>query len=646
MRLRYMILFIFILIGNKTMANEYIFPGVQYKIDSLKQTLLTQHLSEKQKMEIYLRIGNEYQSFELDSSTLYTTQCMMLAQKLKDHEMLMKAYLNLGVNYCFKGDFDRAFSYFDQTNALAIKYGNKKHELSAIRLTGYAYAKQGKFNMALDYFLKCLTIYENERWTNDHNYLGTLTNICEINRRLGNTETAILYLKKAEEKMNMEPPDFFTLAHVWNEFAFNYLKQGDWEKALHYVLKSEERHGGGTVNFCYAKGILATIYLQQNDYNRALEYAKESQQLAELLNDFSLHAYAGKILSDVYLALKRYPEAEAAVLKVLDSCATYSDDILALVENIAMANIYMGNREKAAHYLKKYSEINAQYSEKSYQTFISDLAIKYETEKKELRIAALEEERKFYTWLSLACAATLLLAIGLLSVRHRLNVQKRKIAEQQVKQLEQEKQLIATQAELDGETAERSRLARDLHDGLGGMLSVVKLNLKDIKPYAIMDGADVEHFGKALDILDQSIGELRRVAHHIMPESLMRCGLKVSLEDFCRAIPVAHFQYLGDNSRLDSRLEILIYRCAYELVNNAVKHARATAINVQLMLDNGVISLTVNDNGVGFDPQTTDSGMGLVNIRTRIAGHNGKMNILSSPESGTEVCIEIEQTKS
>jgi signal transduction histidine kinase len=314
------------------------------------------------------------------------------------------------------------------------------------------------------------------------------------------------------------------------------------------------------------------------------------------------------------------------------------------VENIVLANIYMGNTEKAVLFFKKYLELTQQYSEKSFQNTVSDLSIKYDTEKKEMRITILEKEKDFILWIGVACATILLLVIILLFVRYHLSKQKRKIAEQQLKHAKQEQELIATQAVLDGETGERSRLARDLHDGLGGMLSVVKLNLKDIKHSATMEPTEVERFSMALSMLDQSIGELRRVAHHIMPESLMRYGLKVSLEDFCHAISNAHFQYIGEDSRLDNRLEVMIYRCAYELVNNATKHASATAINVQLMIDDGLISLTVQDNGVGFDPLTITSGMGLENIRARIAVYNGKMSIRSSPETGTEICIEIEKS--
>jgi signal transduction histidine kinase len=160
--------------------------------------------------------------------------------------------------------------------------------------------------------------------------------------------------------------------------------------------------------------------------------------------------------------------------------------------------------------------------------------------------------------------------------------------------------------------------------------------------FSIMEGQDVNRFGKAMEMLDESISELRRIAHHMMPESLIRFGLQVSLEDFCRAIPIAHFQYFGEDLRLDNRLEVMIYRCAYELINNAIKYAEASNINVQLLVDKSVVALNVQDNGKGFEPGKTSSGSGLENIRTRVSAHNGKMYIRSAQGKGTEVNIEIE----
>jgi signal transduction histidine kinase len=258
------------------------------------------------------------------------------------------------------------------------------------------------------------------------------------------------------------------------------------------------------------------------------------------------------------------------------------------------------------------------------------MEVKYETEKKDLHIAEMEREKVLYIWLSIAGGAFLLSLLILFIILHRLAVAKSKVYEQQVQQVEQEKQIVATQSVLDGETAERTRVARDLHDGLGGMLSVVQLHLDD-----------VEHLQDAREMLAQSIDELRRVAHHMMPASLLRYGLKAALEDFCLSVPNVQFNYFGDESPLDDRIAILIYRCTYELVNNAIKYANASAIQVQLFQDAGRISLTVEDDGNGFDTETTPPGMGLDNLRARVAAGKGTLNLHSEPGKGTEVYIEL-----
>jgi signal transduction histidine kinase len=269
------------------------------------------------------------------------------------------------------------------------------------------------------------------------------------------------------------------------------------------------------------------------------------------------------------------------------------------------------------------------------------MEVKYETEKKEVQITTLKKEKALYIGLGIVGTALFLALSLLFIIRHRFDINKRKLAEQQtalaeqqtalaeqqIKHLEQEQQMIATQSVIDGEIAERTRLARDLHDGLGGMLSILKLHLDDV--------AD------AREMLDQSINELHRVAHHLMPQSLLRDGLKTALDDFCKAIPNAQFHYFGDNHRLDDKFELLIYRCAYELLNNAFKYANASNINIQLVKNTDYVSLTVEDNGCGFDPEKITSGMGLESLRARVAVYNGKIDIFSAPGKGTEVFVEL-----
>jgi signal transduction histidine kinase len=256
---------------------------------------------------------------------------------------------------------------------------------------------------------------------------------------------------------------------------------------------------------------------------------------------------------------------------------------------------------------------------------------------------ATENETLLYGCLGILCTVALLSIYGLFYYRHHLHIL-------QIKQSKKKKQLIALQALLEGETSERSRIARDLHDGLGGLLSIIKLNLNDKSNFnsstwtPTSENAETNRYDDTIKMVDRAIGELRRIAHHMMPESLLRYGLKISVEDFCHTIPYAHFQYYGSEERLNRQLEVMLYRCTFELVNNAVKYAAATDIHVQLIIDNGLASLTVHDNGVGFDPLKDTIGAGLKIIRNIVSAFNGKIFIKSSPEEGTEISIEIENT--
>jgi signal transduction histidine kinase len=173
------------------------------------------------------------------------------------------------------------------------------------------------------------------------------------------------------------------------------------------------------------------------------------------------------------------------------------------------------------------------------------------------------------------------------------------------------------------------------------MLSLVKITLPNMENGMMIEAEDVTRLNNAIILLDKSINEMRRVAHHMMPESLVRYGIKASLSDFCCATSKVDFQYFGNEQRIDSKLEILLYRVAHELINNALKHAEAQQIKVQLVQEDDRVSLTVYDNGKGFDTSKTTTGMGLENIRNRIETYNGKITLFSSPGNGTEVNIEI-----
>jgi signal transduction histidine kinase len=157
-----------------------------------------------------------------------------------------------------------------------------------------------------------------------------------------------------------------------------------------------------------------------------------------------------------------------------------------------------------------------------------------------------------------------------------------------------------------------------------------------------MESAEAERFDRSVSLLDDSMREMRRVAHHLMPESLGNAGLKQSITDFCNSVPIVKFSYFGDDSRLDPQLEVMIYRIMHELASNALKHSGASHILVEIVQDTDRIFLTVQDNGCGFDASAKSQGMGLANIRNRVAACNGNVDIHSVVGEGTEINVEIQ----
>ncbi|MFN8689571.1 MAG: sensor histidine kinase, partial [Cyclobacteriaceae bacterium] len=155
-------------------------------------------------------------------------------------------------------------------------------------------------------------------------------------------------------------------------------------------------------------------------------------------------------------------------------------------------------------------------------------------------------------------------------------------------------------------------------------------------------------FERSLDMLDHSISELRRVAHNMMPEVLVKFGLEEALKSYCDSVQqsgmlAVNFQTIGVYQRMPSEKEIIVYRIVQELVANVVKHSRARAVLVQLAWQPAILDLTVEDDGAGFDIAMLEysRGAGWANIRSRAEFLRSKLDIQSSAGAGTSVHMTI-----
>jgi len=239
----------------------------------------------------------------------------------------------------------------------------------------------------------------------------------------------------------------------------------------------------------------------------------------------------------------------------------------------------------------------------------------------------------------------------LLAVIVLLTFQNRRQKQQSHRQhLEKEKLLEATEAVLKGEEHERIRLAKDVHDGLVGMLSGIKYSLDAVREDLAATPENRRAFDRSIDMLDSSIREIRRVAHNMMPEALIRFGLNTALRDFCKDVTQSgtlkiSYQSIGmDAVAISQTTGIVIYRIVQELIYNAVRHASATSAIVQLTCSGKRLALTVEDNGRGFDTGRLRDGQGLgwINIRHRVEYLGGRCDVTSRPGEGTSVHLEVE----
>jgi len=207
--------------------------------------------------------------------------------------------------------------------------------------------------------------------------------------------------------------------------------------------------------------------------------------------------------------------------------------------------------------------------------------------------------------------------------------------------MEQRQELKVANALLEGEEKERRRLARDLHDGLGGSLAGIRIKLAGQQKKQVNGQLD-----EVMHLLEDSMSELRRIAHNMMPESLLKVGLRSAITDLCDGLAnedlEIELQWSGPGGDLPHTAQANIYRIVQEVLANAIRHGGAGKILLQCIHQEQMFYITAEDNGRGFDMNAAPGGIGLSNIRSRVQYMKGRLDIDSSPGAGTAVNIELQ----
>lgn len=543
----------------------------------------------------------------------YYELALGITANLKDCEMQQlsaQIITNYALIYHSNGDLTKAMEmYLEAERRLMLCPENHLLLSQLYSKMGDIYFKTLEYDKAVDYTQKSV---DHARYTNDKKQQAN------ANMHYGNilvyqdkTIEAEPYFELAE-KLALEAEAYELLTNIHYNMGFRASQADEFEKALMHYEKSADyaKKAGLTFDYYDALYKIGLMYHYQGKHNVAAD------KLTTLL-----------------------PIVQKAGFKLLERNIY---DALSFVEN------ERGNFKAAYDYLGKYIDLVYELYPEENRKQIEFLKARFQAEKQEQEIIKRDLEIKqkttVITFVIIALALLLIISALIFISNHR----KKQAAMMRIKALENEKQLVAATSALKGEETERTRLARDLHDGLGGLLTSMKLSLSTMGEKVFLDDNGRKMFANALDLLDMSVKELHQVANNMMPESLLNYGIKTAVENFVKNLKSKEncnlaFRFYGLESRFRPDFEMTVYRMVQELYNNALKHADATEISLQMVVDQNRLNLSYEDNGKGFNIKAIDpkKGLGLGNLMARVKAFGGDMDITSHPDKGTEVIIEF-----
>lgn len=617
------------------------------------------------KVIALIDIGYDIADRNPDSAIVYYNKAYALAKKINYTKGIFKYYACYGNILSMRGNYEQALDISIKQVALAENSKDNRLIGAAYNNIAGSYTDLGNIDKALEYYLKAISIYEQR---NDQKHLAAVYgNLLGIFSSVGHSPAkALEYGLKAIE-ISRANNDMGVLREALLNVTYVYMKTNKLKEAIGTITEAIaiSRKLGDKVFLGDELGTYSKILATQGKYNLLKANADELQTIATQTGNKTGLANAPYFLALYYFGQKDNKQAEALVNKSL-ALAKAGDmvelkiSLYSLLSDIALAN---GNMALYNNYRLQSDTLNERFHSDITIKNLQEFEAKYNLSKKEAQIGTLNSQqqiqkltlqRRMFYIIGLFTLLIILLIIGWLinnnsERKHKLLLSEKELREQQIQTLQKEKELLSTQSLLQGQERERSRLAKDLHDGLGGILTGTKYSLSNMKQNMVITAENAAAFEKTMNMLDQSITELRRVAHNMMPESLLKLSLNDALDEYCAqitnsgALSVTFQSFDLEDMVTTGTVNIAVYRVVQELINNVVKHADAKSAIVQVTFKDEVLGITVEDDGKGIDMQglAMAEGMGYRNIKSRIDFLKGNIDIQSGKGKGTSVLIKI-----
>jgi signal transduction histidine kinase len=603
--------------------------------DSAEQARLNVEQALKLNNELSVDVsayGNYYLGFynrvkgENRIAINYHDKALALFEELKDEDGQVRVLNELGIVYKNLGQNEKSIKKYLQGIEIAERIQSSRIADLYSNLS-IVVANLKKYDQALEYLFKA---YKLETDTIGKQII--LLNIGCTYKENTQDSLAMVYYLKALKVCDDNHLGTYYRNNILHNIANELIEKSEFKKGLDYLFEIaifEERENNKR-DLAYTYLSIASAYEKMKRYDLAIDYYNKSIAFATETetNDQLLLAY--DYLAEIYILQKNYKQA----LRLHQKRSVLKDSLFNIdkekINESLLAEFEADKKEKEILLLKKDSELKERELQENERHLKDSRTIRNVT---------------------ISVAILIIISVFLIIIVHRQKYANEKLLVQKTEEMNRQKiysllndqQMNAIKSEIEGRLNERKRIAQELHDGVGGNLASIKLNLANV----IGNNSD-DKLRAVMRNIDDTCKEIRDISHNLISVKVQSHSFSFLVRKFLNEMLVGKTLKLNLNlypeaelDELSNELKMELYRIVQELMSNVIKHSQANMIDVQIIRGHGYLNLMFEDNGVGFHTDKPTEGIGLKNIRSRIAVLNGSCHLESSFGNWTLVNIEI-----
>jgi len=630
-------------------------PGNQKQVDSLKnQLLLAEKNKDSKKMiNTCVILGNCFhQHYNYKNSLIYFLKAYEHKSEINQYHLIADITYKIALDYLELGDFVKAHEFALKTDS--VERIHQKINAETLNLLGSIYEKSGLFVKSLNTLHQSLELQKEEE--NIIGLANSYYNVAHIYMQTEKYELAYEYYSNAlgiYKNLESDIPDLIenqiNTAKIYLSLGNYYNMQNDTTNAIGYLNKAIDIFDKAKNSLYNAQVMfsMGNIYFKSRNFEEAEKYYSKALEINYKESDKT-----GLIIANLNLAkLYHYQNKKDKKVEALKAALNLANKVGAkskLAEAVELLYFeyaaFPDSVEQAMEYATLFLKTKKYLPNSMMQDSIIQMSARHEvTLQKNEELSNEKYKKNLRTILLLFALVLSMIVFSFIYYRNR--VKQHQIYEEKLR----EEQKFRFREVVEAIEGERKRIAVDLHDSLGQMLSITKLYLSSLEEVeGLQEDNNKSMYNNIITMIDDSRGELRNISFNIMPGSFIKYGLIVAIDELSNRINDSDqikmiFNHEGFEERQNENFEIIIYRIIQEAINNVIKHANASTVHLKLMVNGNICQLIIKDDGMGMEgfEQYKGVGMGWKSIYSRVEMLNGTIKVNTTINKGTEISITL-----